>query len=228
GYTGNEIAELARGMKWNRMLSDKLDYDQLLLPFKEDSRQFIHIPLVNRKLHLGTCLLESHELWLWLSHHFSMYNRLAQFEELPRPFRCIANQANSGEVVVLNEGNLVKAIRASMAIPSIFTSVHLGDQYLIDGGLVRNFPVSEVLDMGASITIGSSVTDQQLTNDDISNPMELISQIAFYSEKRDYREQLELTDIFVDYPIAQYNAGSLSSASDKVNMCLERCRVECL
>ena len=222
GYTGNEIAELARGMKWNRMLSDKLDYDQLLLPFKEDSRQFINIPLVNRKLHLGTGLLESNELWLWLSHHFSMYNRVVQFEELPRPFRCIATQVNNGEVVVLNEGNLVKAIRASMAIPSVFTSVHLGDQYLIDGGLVRNFPVSEVLDMGASLTIGSSVTDQQLSNDDINNPMELISQIAFYSEKRDYREQLELTDIFIDYPIGDYNAGSFSSADKILEIGIQR------
>lgn len=222
GYSGNEIADLAREMQWNRILTDRLEYEQLLLPYKEDSRQFIKVPLVNKKLHLGTGVLESNELWLWLSHHFSDYNRVVQFEELPRPFRCVVTQLNNGEAVILNEGNLVKAIRASMAIPSVFTSVNLGDEYFIDGGLVRNFPVSEVIDMGADITIGSSVTDQQLTNEDITNPMELISQIAFYSEKRDYREQLDLTDIFVDYPIEPYNAGSFSSADDLLKIGIQR------
>lgn len=224
GYSGKEIAEMAREMQWNRILSDRLDYHQLMLPFKEDSRQFLNIPLVDKKLHIGTGVLESNELWLWLSNHFSAYNRIVKFEELPRSFRCVATRLDNGEPVILTEGNLVQALRASMAIPSVFTSVHMGEVYLIDGGLVRNFPVSEVLDMGASITIGSSVTDQQLTNDDITNPMELISQIAFYSEKRDYREQLELTDIFVDYPITPYNAGSFSSAVDILNMGIERGR----
>lgn len=224
GYTGDEIADLARGMRWNRILSDRLDYDQLLLPFKEESRQYVNIPMVDRKLHLGTGVLESNELWLWLSNHFSVYNRMVQFEDLPRSFRCVATQVNNGEAVILDEGNLVMAIRASMAIPSVFTSVNMGDNYLIDGGLVRNFPVSEVLDMGASFTIGSSVTDQQLSNEDITNPMELISQIAFYSEKRDYREQLELTDIFVDYPIGAYNAGSFASAEDILQIGIQRGR----
>ena len=62
GYTGDEIEDLARGMRWNRILSDRMDYDQLLLPFKEDSRQYVNIPMVDRKLHLGTGVLESNEL----------------------------------------------------------------------------------------------------------------------------------------------------------------------
>ncbi len=222
GYSGREIANLAREMQWSRILSDRLEYGQLLLPYKEESRQFINVPLVNGRLFIGTGLLESNELWLWLSEHFSSYNRKVQFKDLPRPFRCVATRLNNGEVVILDEGNLVRAIRASMAIPSVFTSVNLQDEYLIDGGLVRNLPVSEVLDMGATFTIGSSVTDQQLSKDDISNPMEMFSQIAFYTEKRDYREQLELTDIFIDYPIGPYNAGSFSSADKILQIGIDR------
>src|SRR5690606_5166926 len=144
GYSGKEIAEMAREMQWNRILSDRLDYHQLMLPFKEDSRQFLNIPLVDKKLHIGTGVLESNELWLWLSNHFSAYNRIVKFEELPRSFRCVATRLDDGEPVILTEGNLVQALRASMAITSVFTSVHMGEVYLIDGGLVRNFPVSEV------------------------------------------------------------------------------------
>lgn len=222
GYSGKQIAELVRTMNWSRILTNRPGYDQLLLPYRENYHQFVEIPIVGKKLYFGTGLLESNELWLWLTNHFSPFNKDISFSDLPRSFRCVATRLDNGDVIVLEEGNLVEAIRASMAIPSVFTPVAMGENVLIDGGLVRNFPVSEVIDMGADLVIGSSVTDQQLSSEDLNTPLELITQIAFYSEKRDYRNQVKATDLYVDYPISEFHAGSFSSSEEILEIGIQR------
>ncbi len=224
GYSGEEIAALGKAVDWNSILTNKPRYDQLLLPYKDKSKQFIEVPVINKKIYFGKGVLESNELWLWLSDKFSTYNRESDFDDLPIPFRCIATRLDNGEAVVLSKGNLVKAIRASMSIPAIFTPVNIDSMVLVDGGLVRNFPVSDVRDMGATLIIGSSVANQQFTINDLDNPIEILSQIAFFSEKKDYRKQLKEADILVEYPIEKYNTTSFSSANEILQLGIERGR----
>jgi len=71
------------------------------------------------------------------------------FDDFPIPFKCVAVNVINGEVVTLDTGFLGHAQRASMAIPSVFTPVEYGEQLLVDGGVIRNLPVQEVIDMGA-------------------------------------------------------------------------------
>ncbi|MBC7249968.1 MAG: patatin-like phospholipase family protein [Anaerolineae bacterium] len=75
------------------------------------------------------------------------------FEELSIPFAAVAVDVLSGELVVLREGPIAPAVRASCAIPIVFTPVPLGDKLLIDGGVLNNVPVSVVRDMGADYVI---------------------------------------------------------------------------
>lgn len=218
GYSGKEIAAFAGEMDWTRILSNKPGYGQLPLHQKQGADQFVEIPWVNNRPYFGKGVLESNELWLFLSNYFFPFIAETDFADLPRPFRCVATRLDNGEVVVLNSGNLVKSIRASMAIPSVFTPVKVGDNLLIDGGLVRNFPVSETKEMGADFIIGSSVAEGLLSGEDLNNPFQVINQIAFYGEQRDYKEQVEASDIFVSYPIGKYNAGSFGAADEILKM----------
>ncbi len=50
---------------------------------------------------------------------------------------------------MLENGNIISSVRASMAIPSVFTAVNINNQKLVDGGLIRNFPASDLKAMGA-------------------------------------------------------------------------------
>lgn len=224
GYSGKEIAMLGREVNWNRILTNKPRYDQLLLPYKDKSKQFIEVPVINKKIYFGKGVLESNELWLWLCDKFSAYNRESDFAGLPIPFRCVATRLDDGSAVVLSRGNLVKAIRASMSIPALFTPVSIDSMVLVDGGLVRNFPVSVVRDMGATLIIGSSVASHQFSINDLDNPIEILSQITFFSEKKDFRKQLKAVDILVEYPIEQYNTTSFSSAKEILQLGIERGR----
>ena len=84
---------------------------------------------------------------------------LGEFDikELPIPFAAVATDIVSGEEVILNAGDIVEAIRASIAIPGIFTPIKWQDRILVDGGLVNPVPVNVVKKMGAEIVIGVDV-----------------------------------------------------------------------
>lgn len=80
-----------------------------------------------------------------------------KFEQLKYSFSCVATNIINGEQVVLREGSLLEAIRASISIPGIFTPVLISGKYLVDGGLVNSVPVSICREMGADIVIGINV-----------------------------------------------------------------------
>jgi len=74
-------------------------------------------------------------------------------EELERPFACVATELESGREVWLQRGDVLDAVRASYALPGLFTPVHDGDTWLVDGGLVNPVPVSVCRALGADVVI---------------------------------------------------------------------------
>lgn len=75
------------------------------------------------------------------------------FKSLPIPFRCVAADFRNAREVVIGEGRLSTAVRASMAIPGIFKPVNRGGVKLVDGGMLNNLPADVVKAMGADIII---------------------------------------------------------------------------
>ncbi|MBE9535984.1 MAG: patatin-like phospholipase RssA [Proteobacteria bacterium] len=76
-----------------------------------------------------------------------------EIESLPKRFAAVATELDTGHELWLRKGSLVDAVRASIALPGIFTPVRLDDKWLVDGGLVNPVPVSLCRAMGADIVI---------------------------------------------------------------------------
>jgi NTE family protein len=130
------------------------------------------------------------------------------FPQLKWEFACVATDINNGEQVVLRDGSLIDAIRASISIPGIFIPVEIRGRYLVDGSLLNAVPVSVCRDMGAKYVIGVNVVpdpaktahdsniDQQQTwgpakIDETANQTEL----AEVSEKDNHSLRTRITDI---------------------------------
>lgn len=79
------------------------------------------------------------------------------FEELKIPFVCVAVDMLGGRMVVLNEGSVADAVRASSAIPTIFRPVEMGDKLLIDGGVLCRVPVKQCKLLGADVVVAFDV-----------------------------------------------------------------------
>ena len=78
-------------------------------------------------------------------------------EELDRKFACVTTDILTGEEIVIAQGSLIEAIRASISIPTIFTPVYYGNRFLVDGGIVNPVPVDLARRMGADIVIAVNV-----------------------------------------------------------------------
>lgn len=93
-----------------------------------------------------------------LSHYVEDRN----IEDLPTPFAVVATDLDTGHEVWLREGSLQDAVRASIALPGLFSPVRLGDRWLLDGGLVNPVPVSVCRAMGADIVIAVNLNRDTL------------------------------------------------------------------
>ena len=85
------------------------------------------------------------------------YFPVRTFEELKIPLRIVATDLYQGKAIVLDQGDLLTAIRASCAIPALYVPVELNGYLLADGYLTCNLPVSQVREMGADVVIASAI-----------------------------------------------------------------------
>lgn len=80
-----------------------------------------------------------------------------RFSELAIPFAAVATDLNTGEKVVMREGGLISAVRASMSIPGVFLPVEREGRVLVDGQLVDPVPVAVCREMGAEAVIAVDI-----------------------------------------------------------------------
>jgi NTE family protein len=84
---------------------------------------------------------------------FRTHYRDDDIGRLPRAFGCVATELGSGREIWLREGPVIDAVRASIALPGLFTPVEREGRLLVDGGLVNPVPVSLCRAMGAEVVI---------------------------------------------------------------------------
>jgi len=76
-----------------------------------------------------------------------------KFSELAIPLRVVATDIGNAQKVIFSEGNVAKAVRASISIPGVFSPVRIGSRILVDGALIDPIPIGLVRDMGADVIV---------------------------------------------------------------------------
>ncbi|MES1219174.1 MAG: patatin-like phospholipase family protein, partial [Bacteroidota bacterium] len=216
GYSADSLEKIVRPIDWNLLLSNQSSLRSLFLEEKDEySKYDLELPWVNNKLKLGSGLLEAQELWLKFSELFFPVYNVKDFSKFNIPFRCVGTDVGNGETVIMKEGEVISAVRASMAIPSVFTSVDYNGKRLVDGGISRNFPVKDVKEMGADYVIGSNVAGGLLPSEKVRNIIQLLLQIAFFREADDSKIEIPLCDIYIPVKLENYSMASFVDA-DKI------------
>jgi NTE family protein len=85
-------------------------------------------------------------------------------EDLPLKFATVATEVRTGHEIWLTHGRMVDAMRASYALPGIFSPVLVGDRWLVDGALVNPVPVSAARALGAEIVIAANLSSDVFTH----------------------------------------------------------------
>jgi len=165
GMSAEEIAALVRDLDWDLILRPDVPYSRKSIRRKEDAREYpVKIELGLRGgLPLPGGLSSGHQIGLVLSRIALPYSDVASFDELPTPFRCVATDMGRGETIVLGEGPLEVALRATMAFPGVFDPVRSNGRLLVDGGVLNNVPVDVARSMGADVVIAVKVSAARFT-----------------------------------------------------------------
>ena len=212
GYSGNDIERLKKDIDFDVLFSNNVPLKTLSMEEKDQYSRFaIELPFINNKIRLTTGVITGQQLSMKFSELFFHVYNVRNFNDLKIPFKCMATDLETGDLVVMDTGNIITALRATMAIPSVFSAVTRDGKKLVDGGLVRNFPVKNVKEMGADIVIGSNVTNGLSKVDKIKTPVDVLFQMAFYRDAADFKEERPLTDIYIHMPLIEYNTGSFGS-----------------
>ena len=161
GYSSHMIDSLVKVQDWSYLMRDDI-YRKNQHVFMRDRRERYLISLPYQlqfrgkrgKVTLPPGVYEGQNIYALFLKLTAGYHQNIDFDQLPIPFGCVAADVRTGREVVLREGNLLEAIRASMAIPGVFTPVEKDSMLLIDGGVINNFPVDLVREMGADLVIG--------------------------------------------------------------------------
>jgi NTE family protein len=214
GYQADELSHIVETVDWGSVLSNEIPANQVIMGRKDDySRFMIEMPVYKGKPELPSGLIEGQKLAELFSDFTWRQAGVNDFNDFPIPFSCIGTDILHGELVEMNSGDLSSAMRASMAIPSVFTPVIRDTSHLlVDGGVLRNFPVQEVVDMGADIVIGAYVGfDSKMTAEQLRSLTSVITRTSLLTGAQDVQAQLPLVDYLILPDMTGFNSASFGS-----------------
>jgi len=212
GYHPDTIQKMIRAQNWENVLGDIIEREDIDFAEKDFGGKYIvSLPIKGKKLNMMASLSEGQEVDQLLNLFFSPAYKTSDFNDLQVPFLCIGTNIIDGSEVEITKGYMAEAIRASMNIPGYFSPILYNDEYLVDGGIVNNYPVSNLKRKGIDIIIGADV-QSGLKGDieDLSTLTAVIDQITSFYRVEANKEGYANTDIYIpikmDYGMMDFTA----------------------
>jgi NTE family protein len=201
GMTPAEIRTLMQDTDWDVMFLSDSPFRYKTFRRKQDRRAFPSQLEFGLKggFRLPSGLNPGQQVALLLDRIAAPYPVLASFDELPTPYRCVATDLKSGGAIVLGRGSLSQAMRATMAIPGVFTPVNFDDWLLVDGGALNNIPADVARTMNVDVVIAVNVgADSAETEDQVQSLFALLGRTIDTMMTVGTRRALESADIIID------------------------------
>lgn len=233
GYSPEELTQLIASMDWAQYIGNKIERPltskemrgrnstlQLQVPFSTDNF-FDNDPSSSFISQLPSSYVNNSALINLFNDLCVGYQEEMDFNDLPIPFACVATDMITGEEVVLRSGSVPTAMRASMAIPGLFSPVVIGDKVLVDGGLVNNFPADVLREMGADIIIGVEVTStKDVTIQDLKSLPQVFARLVITSTSAKRVENRSMCDVHIIPDISGF--GMLSFTPEAIDTLVGR------
>lgn len=213
GYTAEQLDSMVRQQDWAFLLTDKVLQSKQSLIRREFSDNYsFSIPLMKNRPKVSG-LIRGENINTLFAELTVGYHGNLDFDNLPRKYACVATNMETGEEYVFRRGKLAIAMRASMAIPGVFTPVYMDSLVLADGGLCNNYPADVARMLGADIIIGVSVHEELRKSENLTTMNEILSQVVDIACRNKLEDNIALTDLFVHVNSAPYGTASFNSVA---------------
>ena len=220
GMSPAEIQKFAEKIDWDEAFLPEPTYAQLSYRRKQDRRNYLIKASLGLKRGFNgpNGLNSGHGVGLLLDRIAFPASGLASFDDLPIPFRCVATDMLSGEAVVLHDGSLAQAMRASMAIPGVFTPVEMNGHVLADGGMVQNIPVETVRSMNSEVVIGVELQVPVTGVSELQSLGGVLSRAVDVMIMQNERRSLALADARISIDMRGYEVTDYARVDDLIRL----------
>ncbi|HEX4629279.1 MAG TPA: patatin-like phospholipase family protein [Gemmatimonadales bacterium] len=198
GYTAAQLDTIVTTVDWYGLLTDSVARRDLPVERKLTAdRYLLTLPIDRSGIHLPRGVVAGQRISQLLSGLTWSVHAIENFRQLPLGFAAVATDLETGKPVVLDHGFLPDALRASMALPSVFTPVELGGKALIDGGVTRNLPAQDARALGADFLICSDVTDPLDPRDSIVTFVDVLVQAVSFRVWDSESDERQRCDVLI-------------------------------
>lgn len=216
GYDAATLDSLVKVQDWKTLLSDKIDVSNQSLAERDKQNTYIlsrPLSITRKARNAAGGLITGINLSQLFTRLTVGYHDSIDFNDLPIPFACVATNIVDNTEYDFHNGVLYNALRASMAIPGVFTPVRQDSMVLVDGGLRNNYPADIAKRMGADIIIGVSVQSDNRTAAELKSGPDILMQIVDINCKNKFDENWEMTDIPIKVNVKGYSSASFTRAA---------------
>lgn len=200
GYSTQEMRKIIKELDLPNLLSENTG-PMFVFSGNDRRAKTSTIPALTYKIQDGQRgpkgILTGDKLYMYFSKLMRHVSE-TDFYHLPIPYAAVATDVNTGEKIVIQEGNLASAMRASMSIPALFEPWKIDGHLLIDGGVVSNLPVYTAQELFPGIPIVAvDISDPLNTAKNLQSYMDVISQALTILMRKTTNEEGAAADLLI-------------------------------
>ncbi len=220
GKSPIELESTLATLDWNRGFIDDLPRTSLPMRRKDEEDQFLinfELGVSGRSLTLPVGVIQGHSLHLLLKNLIGGAALERDFNRFPIPFRAVTTDIETAETVVLDSGDLAKALQASMAIPAIFAPVEIGGRLLVDGGVSNNLAIDVVREMGADIVIAVDISTPLSERNQLNSIIRIVDQLTNLLTRGNVEQQIQTlkgADIYIQPDLGSFTSADFGFVTD--------------
>jgi NTE family protein len=221
GLSSTELEQVITSVTWKDVLSSAPRQD---IPYQRKRFDFIftnglELGLKDGKVEFPKGIVPTHQVESLFRRIVAGARQTERFSDLPIPFKAVATDIESGQMVVMDRGDLTVAMRASMAVPGAFAPVDREGKLLVDGMLVRNLPVDVARQTCADVVIAVPVSNPPLKRADLTNALAVIGQamnVAIEANEKAQLATLSERDVAVPVVLQDIGSGDFAKVPDAI------------
>lgn len=205
GYSGEQIEEIVNSIDLNDILQDVLPRNALPYFEKEfGEKHAISLPVTKKGISLPRAVSKGQNVLDLFNYVLSPVDSVTDFSRLPIPFFCVATDAETGKMVLLENGSLPLALRASGSFPTLLNPVEMDGHLLMDGGIANNFPSDIMKQKDVDIIIGVDVQSDLIKREGLNSVITILNQIVSYDIYEQSRKGKEDCDVYIKPDISAF------------------------
>lgn len=218
GFRAKQLEAIVNDPDWQQTLGNAVrSRDQNLMSKVSSQGVLIALPTEGAEFRIPSGVISGQEIIMLLANWTWPFHEVVDLTQLPIPLAVIATDLKTGQAVSLKGVPLSTALRASMSIPTLFAPVDISGTTYIDGGVSRNLPAVDAIQLGADILIGVDVSSQ-VDDQNFDDPtlIDVLMRTASYLGYQSDKEQRALLDVLIRPDISDLSITDFEYAEEWV------------